>query len=108
MEGEKEREREWGEEKESDEAEEERDSDEAEYEEEEEEEDTEGASLVWQENYGDDDMGFPIMHWEELGLRIAELEKEEEERKEKAKVRGHYLTIGVTEGKGGSRGRSCS
>ncbi|KAM4603727.1 schwannomin-interacting protein 1 [Polymixia lowei] len=79
MEGEKEREREQGEEKESDEAEEKK-SDDAEYGE---EEDVEGAALVWQEGYGDDDLGLPIMHWEALSLRIAELEKQEELRKEK-------------------------
>ena len=89
MEGEKERERERGEEKESDETEEEereKESDEEE-EEEEEEEDAEGAAMVWQEGYGEDDLGLPIMHWEALSLRIAELEKQEEERKEKVRGR---------------------
>lgn len=89
MEGVKERERERGEEKESDETEEdEKESDEAEEEddEEEEDEDAEGAALVWQEgSYGEDDMGLPIMHWEALSLRIAELEKQEEEKREKTK-----------------------
>lgn len=41
---------------------------------------------MWQEGYGEDDLGLPIMHWEALSLRIAELEKQEEERKEKAKL----------------------
>nr|XP_046185239.1 schwannomin-interacting protein 1 isoform X1 [Oncorhynchus gorbuscha]XP_046185240.1 schwannomin-interacting protein 1 isoform X1 [Oncorhynchus gorbuscha] len=87
MEGEKEREREQGEEKESDETEEEeKQSDEAEEEDDEEDddEDAEGAALVWQEgSYGEDDLGLPIMHWEALSLRIAELEKQEEEKREK-------------------------
>lgn len=33
----------------------------------------------------EDDQSLPIMHWEALSLRIAELEKQEEERKERAK-----------------------
>ncbi|KAL6490628.1 hypothetical protein MHYP_G00009730 [Metynnis hypsauchen] len=69
MDGEKERERERGEEKESDET----------------EEDAEGAALVWQEGYPEDDLDLPIMHWEALSLRIAELERQEEERKERNK-----------------------
>ncbi|XP_068436870.1 schwannomin-interacting protein 1-like [Clinocottus analis] len=32
-----------------------------------------------------DCQGFPMMHWEELGLRIAELEKQEQERRERSK-----------------------
>lgn len=71
MDGEKEKERERGEEKESDET----------------EEDAEGAALLWQEGSSDDDLGLPIMHWEALSLRIAQLEKQEEERREKNKVR---------------------
>ncbi|KAL2079670.1 hypothetical protein ACEWY4_025414 [Coilia grayii] len=71
MEGEKERERERGEEKESDDM-----------------EDAEGAALVWHPEYPEDDLGLPIMHWEALNLRIAELEKQEEERKEKESVGG--------------------
>lgn len=67
MERKKEQERERGEEKESDDT----------------EEDTEGAAPVWQKDYAEDDLGLPIMHWEDLSLRIAELEKQEEERKEK-------------------------
>ncbi|XP_060887922.1 schwannomin-interacting protein 1 isoform X2 [Labrus mixtus] len=78
-EGEKERQRE---EKESNEAEDDRISDEEENEEEE-EEGSEGAAMVWQEGYGEDNLGLPIMHWEALSLRIAELEKEEEEKKAK-------------------------
>ncbi|KAG7330186.1 hypothetical protein KOW79_006408 [Hemibagrus wyckioides] len=69
MDGEKEKERERGEEKESDET----------------EEDAEGAALLWQEGSSDDDLGLPIMHWEALSLRIAQLEKQEEERREKNK-----------------------
>lgn len=79
MEGEKERLQ--RDEKESNEAENDRTSDE------EEGEDSEGATLLWQEGYNEDNEGLPIMHWEALSLRIAELEKQEEERKEKnAKV----------------------
>lgn len=69
MDGEKERERERGEEKESDET----------------EEDAEGAAVLWQEGSADD-LELPIMHWEALSLRIAQLEKQEEERREKNKV----------------------
>ncbi|CAJ1086471.1 schwannomin-interacting protein 1 [Xyrichtys novacula] len=90
MEGEKERDREQREEKESNEAEEddERISDDdgaADNEEEEEDDDegSEGAAMVWQEGYGEDNLGLPIMHWEALSLRIAELEKQEEEKKAK-------------------------
>ncbi|XP_026871410.2 schwannomin-interacting protein 1 isoform X1 [Electrophorus electricus] len=71
MDGEKERERERGEEKESDET----------------EEDAEGAALVWQEGYPEDDLDLPIMHWEALSLRIAELERQEEERRERNKLK---------------------
>lgn len=70
MDGEKEKERERGDEKECDET----------------EEDAEGATLLWQETYPDDDLGLPIMHWEDLGLRIAELEKQQEERRQREKV----------------------
>lgn len=77
MDGEKEKERERGDEKESDET----------------EEDAEGAALLWQEGYPDDDLGYPdddlglpIMHWEDLSLRIAELEKQQEERRQREKV----------------------
>ncbi|XP_075896621.1 schwannomin-interacting protein 1 [Nelusetta ayraudi] len=84
MEGEKERQRE---EKESNEAEDEVRSDdnteEEEEEEEEEEKSSEVAALLWQEGYGEDGLNLPIMHWEALSLRIAELEKQEEEKKEK-------------------------
>lgn len=85
MEGEKERRREQREEKESNEAEDDSRSDHDADNEEDEEEDegSEGAALVWQEGYGDDNLGLPIMHWEALSLRIAELEKQEEEKKEK-------------------------
>ncbi|KAK9524451.1 hypothetical protein VZT92_016846 [Zoarces viviparus] len=92
MEGEKERQRQQGEEKESNEAEDDRRSDEDD--EEEEEEDSEGAALVWQESYGEDNLGLPIMHWEALSLRIAELEKQEEENKEKRAKSGVSLERG--------------
>ncbi|XP_076580483.1 schwannomin-interacting protein 1 isoform X2 [Chaetodon auriga] len=83
MEGEKERQREQREEKESNEAEDERRSDDDTDNDEEEDEGSEGAALVWQESYGEDNLGLPIMHWEALSLRIAELEKQEEEKKDK-------------------------
>ncbi|TDG99932.1 hypothetical protein EPR50_G00199630 [Perca flavescens] len=94
MEGEKERQRE---EKESNEAEDDRRSDEEadnDEEEEEEDEDSEGAALIWQEGYGEDSLGLPIMHWEALSLRIAELEKQEEENKEKRAKSGVCLERG--------------
>ncbi|CAF93937.1 unnamed protein product, partial [Tetraodon nigroviridis] len=37
---------------------------------------------VWQEGYDEDNLSLPIMHWEALSLRIAELEKQEELKKE--------------------------
>ncbi|XP_077961856.1 schwannomin-interacting protein 1 isoform X1 [Gasterosteus aculeatus] len=95
MEGEKERQRQQREEKESNEAEDNRTSDEdADNDEVEEEEDSECAALVWQEGYGEDNLGLPIMHWEALSLRIAELEKQEEENKEKKAKRGVSLERG--------------
>lgn len=36
----------------------------------------------------------PIMHWEDLSQRIAELEKQEQERMERSKVR-HSLMLAV-------------
>ncbi|XP_066536790.1 schwannomin-interacting protein 1 [Hoplias malabaricus] len=69
MDGEKEKERERGEEKENDET----------------EEDAEGAALIWQEGFPEDELDLPIMHWEALSLRIAELERQEKERREKNK-----------------------
>ncbi|XP_034066484.1 schwannomin-interacting protein 1 [Gymnodraco acuticeps] len=93
MEGEKERQRQQGEEKESNEAEDDRRSDE-DADNEEEEEDSECAALVWQEGYGEDNLGLPIMHWEALSLRIAELEKQEEENKEKRAKSGVSLERG--------------
>ena len=99
MEGEKEREH-GEEEKESDEAEE--------WTRTEEEEDPEGAALAWQEGSGEDHLGWPegsgedhlgwqegsgedhlglpIMHWEALSLRIAELEKQDLAKPKKTKV----------------------
>ncbi|XP_062300507.1 schwannomin-interacting protein 1 [Scomber scombrus] len=94
MEGEKERQRQQREEKESNEAEDETRSDEDADNEEEEDEDSEGAALVWQEGYGEDNLGLPIMHWEALSLRIAELEKQEEEKKEKRAKSGASLERG--------------
>ncbi|XP_041840816.1 schwannomin-interacting protein 1 [Melanotaenia boesemani] len=79
MEGEKERWRQQGEEKESNEAEDKRSDDEAG--DEEEDEGSDGA--VWKEGCDQDNLGLPIMHWEALSLRIAELEKQEEEKKAK-------------------------
>lgn len=84
MEGEKERQRQQREEKESNEAEDERRSEDDADNEEEEDDSSEGAALVWQEGYGEDNLGLPIMHWEALSLRIAELEKQEEEKKAKS------------------------
>lgn len=83
MEGEKERQRQQREEKESNEAEDDRRSEDNTDKEEEEDDGSEGAALVWQERYGEDNLGLPIMHWEALSLRIAELEKQEEEKREK-------------------------
>ncbi|XP_040886627.1 schwannomin-interacting protein 1 [Toxotes jaculatrix] len=94
MEGEKERQRQQREEKESNEAEDDRRSDDDADNEEEEDEDSEGAALVWQEGYGEDNLGLPIMHWEALSLRIAELEKQEEEKKEKRAKSGVSLERG--------------
>lgn len=80
MEGEKERQRELREEKESNEAEDDtRSDDDADNE----ETDSDGSMLVWQESFSEDNLGLPIMHWEALSLRIAELEKQEEEKKGK-------------------------
>ncbi|KAJ8416793.1 hypothetical protein AAFF_G00326710 [Aldrovandia affinis] len=47
-----------------------------------------GATMAWQERYSEDDLDLPIMHWEALNLRIAELEKQEEERRERSKYAG--------------------
>lgn len=84
MELEGEKERLQRDEKECNEAETNRTSDEDEG-----ENDSEGATLLWQEGYNEDNEGLPIMHWEALSLHIAELEKQEEARREKnAKVGG--------------------
>lgn len=45
-----------------------------------------GASLVHRQKPYTQDQNLPIMHWEDLSLRIAELEKQEEERRKKAEV----------------------
>ncbi|XP_035531587.1 cilia- and flagella-associated protein 251 [Morone saxatilis] len=94
MEGEKERQRQQREEKESNEAEDGRRSEDDADNEEEDDEGSEGAALVWQEGYGEDNLGLPIMHWEALSLRIAELEKQEEEKKEKKAKSGVSLERG--------------
>ncbi|XP_072233068.1 schwannomin-interacting protein 1 [Leuresthes tenuis] len=78
MEGEKERQKQQWEEKESNEAEDDRRSDD-----EGDNENSDGAVLIWQENCDQDHLGLPIMHWEALSLRIAELEKQEEKKKAK-------------------------
>jgi len=88
MEGDKEREH--GEEKESDEAEEWTLNEEEEEDEEEDEEDSEGAALAWQEGTGEDNLGLPIMHWEALSLRIAELEKQDVGKPPKTQVCGSW------------------
>ncbi|XP_008286586.1 schwannomin-interacting protein 1 isoform X2 [Stegastes partitus] len=105
MEGEKEKQRQQREEKESNEAEDDRRSDDDADNEEGEDEYSEGAALVWQEDYGEDNLGLPIMHWEALNLRIAELEKQEEEKREKMAKSGVSLERGRapvswTEGRG--------
>lgn len=108
MEGEKERQRQQREEKESNEAEDNRTSDEdADNDEVEEEEDSECAALVWQEGYGEDNLGLPIMHWEALSLRIAELEKQEEENKEK-KAKVCRLGKGGSDTFMGQQRKSCT
>lgn len=51
-----------------------------------------GASFVAQNQHQDhqepytQDQDLPIMHWEDLSLRIAELEKQEKDRRKKAEV----------------------
>lgn len=51
-------------------------------------EEEEGGTLRRKTSECDEqDQDLPIMHWEDLSLRIAELEKQEEERRERAKVR---------------------
>ena len=92
MEGEKEREHD--EEKESDEAEEWTLNEEEDEEEDEDEEDPEGAALAWQEGSGEDKLGLPIMHWEALSLRIAELEKQDVGKQTKTKVCGRHVKFG--------------
>lgn len=105
VEGEKERQRQQGDEKESNEAEEDRNTDENSDNQEDTEEDAEGAALVWQEGYSEDNEGLPIMHWEALSLRIAELEKQEEEKRERRAKTGVSLErgrapVGWTEDRG--------
>lgn len=91
MEGAKEKWRQEREEKDSNEADDGRRSDDND---EDDEESSEVAALVWQEGYDEDTLSFPIMHWEALSLRIAELEKQEELKKEqKAKVRGYAVVF---------------
>lgn len=38
----------------------------------------------------------PIMHWEDLSQRIAELEKQEQERRERSKVSHEEKCVGVS------------
>ncbi|XP_017282497.1 schwannomin-interacting protein 1 isoform X2 [Kryptolebias marmoratus] len=83
MEGEKERQWQQQEEKESNEAEDDLRSDDDE-DDEEEDGSSERSVLVWQEGCDTDNLGLPIMHWEALSLHIAELEKQEEEKRLKA------------------------
>ncbi|KAG9338978.1 hypothetical protein JZ751_024372 [Albula glossodonta] len=83
MEEEKERESEREEEKENDETE---DSTQT----------ARGAALSCQEGTSMGDPDLPIMHWEALSLRIAELEKQEEERKERLKSAGGMERGSVT------------
>ncbi|XP_068164294.1 schwannomin-interacting protein 1 [Antennarius striatus] len=102
MDGEKERQRQQGEEKESNEAEKDRSGDNTE-DEEDKDEGAEDAALLWQEGYNEDNLSLPIMHWEALSLRIAELEKQEQEKKEKMAKGGVSLERGrapVTEDRG--------
>lgn len=96
MEGEKERLRQHRDEKESNEADDYGKCDDDKDKVEEDDEDLVGAALVWQERYGEDNLGLPIMHWEALSLRIAELEKQEEEKKEKR------LKTGISPEQGGA------
>lgn len=91
MEGEKEKQWEQQEEKESNEAEDDTRSDDETCNEVE-DGNSERAVMVWQEGHEKDELGNPIMHWEALSLCIAELEKQEEEKK--AKVRASFLTTG--------------
>ncbi|KAM3590267.1 uncharacterized protein V6R79_006844 [Siganus canaliculatus] len=84
MEGEKERQWQQREEKESNEAEDDGRSDDNENEQEE-DESLEEAALLWQESSDTDNLNLPIMHWEALSLHIAELEKKEEEKKQRIK-----------------------
>ncbi|KAM9424773.1 schwannomin-interacting protein 1-like isoform 1-T1 [Pholidichthys leucotaenia] len=93
MEGVKEQWRQLGEEKESNEAEEDRRSDE---DEDKQREDCKGAAMLWQEDHDEDNEGFPIMHWEALSLRIAELERQEQQKKEKKAKGGASLEQGGT------------
>lgn len=89
MEGKKERQRQQREEKEFNEAEVDKSTYDTADNEEDGHECLDDAALVWQECYSDN-LNLPIMHWEALSLHIAELEKQEEEKKEKkTKVRGH-------------------
>lgn len=92
MEGEKERQWQERDKKENNEAEVNRRSEDSADNEENDGESSEVAALVWQEGYGVDNLSHPIIHWEALNLRITELEKQEEEKKEKmTKVRGHGI-----------------
>lgn len=61
------------------------------------EEEEEGMGNHGNAESSKDDHDLPIMHWEDLSLRIAELEKQEEEKRERAKSgTGTELMVGRT------------
>ncbi|XP_054914699.1 schwannomin-interacting protein 1 isoform X1 [Poeciliopsis prolifica] len=106
MEGEKEKQWEQQEEKESNEAEDDTRSDDDETCNEVEDGNSERAVMVWQEGNEKDELGNPIMHWEALSLCIAELEKQEEEKK--AKAGASLERDGAPRGRTEDRGRTAS
>ncbi|XP_023202386.1 uncharacterized protein LOC102236064 isoform X3 [Xiphophorus maculatus] len=105
MEGEKEKQWEQQEEKESNEAEDDTRSDDETCNEVE-DGNSERAVTVWQEGHEKDELGNPIMHWEALSLCIAELEKQEEEKK--AKAGASLERDGAPRGRTEDRGRTAS
>ncbi|PWA14823.1 hypothetical protein CCH79_00014492 [Gambusia affinis] len=104
MEGEKEKQWEQQEEKESNEAEDDTRSDDETCNEVE-DGNSERAVMVWQEGHEKDELGNPIMHWEALSLCIAELEKQEEEKK--AKAGASLERDGAPRGRTEDRGRTA-
>lgn len=90
MEGEKERQWQQQEEKESNEADDDPRSDD-------EDGHSERSVLDWQEGCDTDNLGLPIMQWEALSLRIAELEKQEEEKRLKVSVGMNFSFFVETE-----------